>query len=87
MLIGINLLPSEHFLRLPIITKQAESIALGIKQAVLLTEKVMHLQRDGHQGHGFQNQRGITLVQVRTIDNLNEEKARIQSGRCRKIKS
>ena len=33
------------------------------------------------------NQRGITLVQVRTIYKLNEEKAWIQSGRCRQIKS
>jgi hypothetical protein len=54
LLIGINLLPSEHFLRLPIIKNQFEPIALGIKQAVLLTEKVMHLQRDGHQWRGLQ---------------------------------
>ncbi len=47
----------------------------------------MHLQRDGHQGRGLQKSRGITLVQVRTIDKLNEEKARMQSGRCRQIKS
>ncbi len=68
MLIEINLLPSEHFLRLPIITKQAEPIALGIKQAILLTEKVMHIWGDGHQGHGLQkNQRGSTLVQVGTL--------------------
>ncbi len=54
LVIGINILPSDHFLRLPIITKQAESIALGIKQAIVLTEKVMHLQRDGHQWRGLQ---------------------------------
>ncbi len=67
-----------HFLRLPIITKQAEPIALGIKPAVLFTEKVMHLQRDGHQGYGLQkDQRGIAVVQVRTLGKLNEEKVRI----------
>jgi hypothetical protein len=54
LLIGINILPSEHFLRLPIIKNQVEPIALGIKQAVLLTEKVMHLQKDGYQWRGLQ---------------------------------
>jgi len=35
----------------------------------------MHLQRDGHQGHGLQkDQRGIAIVQVRTLGKLDEEK-------------
>jgi hypothetical protein len=86
MLIGINLLPSEHFLRLPIGKKMAEPIALDIKQAILLAEKVMHLQRDGHQGTASKESKRNHSVQVRTKGKLNEEKARIQSGRCSKIK-
>jgi hypothetical protein len=46
----------------------------------------MHLQRDGHQGRGLQNQRGITLVQVRTIGKLNEKKHEYNQGVAARLK-
>jgi hypothetical protein len=83
LLIGLNLLHSDHFLRLPIITQQIEPIAQWVKQAILQTEKVIHIQRDGHEGHRIQeNPRRIAIVQLRTIDDQNEEKVCIQSRDC-----